>query len=96
MVFDSDGAGRSFNGVGESGRAGADERAQAAGLFGNRAWGLYSAGLAYFSYTSRSAEAVLYYTLSYGLTTIGAFGVVGVVERATGSDRLDAFWAAQA
>ena len=48
-------------------------------------------GLAYFSYTSRSAEAVLYYTLSYGLTTIGAFGVVGEVERATGSDRLDAF-----
>lgn len=39
----------------------------------------------------RSAEAVLYYILTYGLTTIGAFGVVGVVERATGSDRLDAF-----
>ena len=40
---------------------------------------------------SRSAAAVLYYILSYGLTTIGAFGVVGVVERATGSDRMDAF-----
>ncbi len=38
-----------------------------------------------------SANAVLYYILSYGLTTIGAFGVVGVVERATGSDRMDAF-----
>ena len=38
-----------------------------------------------------SANAVLYYILTYGLTTIGAFGVVGVVERATGSDRLDAF-----
>jgi NADH-quinone oxidoreductase subunit N len=37
------------------------------------------------------ATAVLYYILSYGLTTIGAFGVVGVVERATGSDRMDAF-----
>jgi NADH-quinone oxidoreductase subunit N len=37
------------------------------------------------------AAAVLYYILSYGLTTIGAFGVVGVVERATGSDRMDAF-----
>ena len=36
-------------------------------------------------------KAVLYYILTYGLTTIGAFGVVGVVERATGSDRLDAF-----
>jgi NADH-quinone oxidoreductase subunit N len=29
--------------------------------------------------------------LTYGLTTIGAFGVVGVVERATGSDKLDSF-----
>ncbi len=38
-----------------------------------------------------SANAVLFYVLTYGLTTIGAFGVVGVVERATGSDRLDAF-----
>jgi NADH-quinone oxidoreductase subunit N len=38
-----------------------------------------------------SANAVLYYILTYGLTTIGAFGVVGVVERATGSDKLDAF-----
>ncbi len=39
----------------------------------------------------RSANAVLYYVLTYGLTTIGAFGVVSVVERATGSDRLDSF-----
>jgi NADH-quinone oxidoreductase subunit N len=39
----------------------------------------------------RSAFAVLYYILTYALTTIAAFGVVGVVERATGSDRLDAF-----
>ncbi|HEY1902508.1 MAG TPA: proton-conducting transporter membrane subunit, partial [Terracidiphilus sp.] len=39
--------------------------------------------------TYRSASAVLYYVLTYGLTTIGAFGVIGVVERATGSDRLD-------
>jgi NADH-quinone oxidoreductase subunit N len=38
-----------------------------------------------------SEKAVLYYVLTYGLTTIGAFGVVSVVERATGSDRLDAF-----
>ncbi len=38
-----------------------------------------------------SANAVLYYILTYGLTTIGAFGVVGVVERATGSDKMDAF-----
>ena len=38
-----------------------------------------------------SAQAILYYIVTYGLTTIGAFGVVGVVERATGSDKLDAF-----
>ncbi|MDE3064014.1 MAG: NADH-quinone oxidoreductase subunit N, partial [Acidobacteriota bacterium] len=45
----------------------------------------------YFSYTPRSAAAILYYVLTYGLTTIGAFAVVAVVERATGSDRLEAF-----
>jgi NADH-quinone oxidoreductase subunit N len=39
----------------------------------------------------RSTNAVLYYVLTYGLTTIGAFGVIGVVERATGSDKLDSF-----
>ena len=47
--------------------------------------------LAYFSQSSTTGAAVLYYILTYGLTTIGAFGVVGVVERATGSDRMDAF-----
>src|SRR5262249_8945008 len=36
-------------------------------------------------------NAVLYYILTYGLTTIGAFGVVAVVERETGSDQVDAF-----
>ncbi len=41
--------------------------------------------------TSRTFFAVLYYIVTYGLTTIGAFGVVSVVERATGSDRLDSF-----
>src|ERR1700723_2453129 len=39
----------------------------------------------------RSTNAVLFYVLTYALTTIGAFGVVSVVERATGSDRLDSF-----
>jgi NADH-quinone oxidoreductase subunit N len=34
---------------------------------------------------------VLFYVLTYGLTIIGAFSVVSVVERATGSDRLDSF-----
>ena len=47
--------------------------------------------LAYFSHSQRSADAVLYYIVTYGLTTIGAFGVIGVVERASGSDRMDAF-----
>lgn len=44
-----------------------------------------------FGAANRSTDAVLYYILTYGLTTIGAFGVVSVVERATGSDRMDAF-----
>ncbi|MGH9605749.1 MAG: NADH-quinone oxidoreductase subunit N [Terracidiphilus sp.] len=48
-------------------------------------------GLAYFSYSPRSTEAILYYVVTYGLTTVGAFAVVDVVERATGSDRMDAF-----
>jgi len=48
-------------------------------------------GLAFFSTTNLSSQAILYYIVTYGLTTIGAFGAVGVVERATGSDKLDAF-----
>jgi len=48
-------------------------------------------GLAFFGWTNLSAQAILYYILTYGLTTIGAFGVVGVVERAMGSDKMDAF-----
>ena len=47
--------------------------------------------VAFFSYSPLSTNAILYYILTYGLTTIGAFGAVAVVERATGSDRLDAF-----
>lgn len=45
--------------------------------------------LAYFS--DRSRNALLYYIVTYAVTTIGAFGVVGVVERATGTDRFDGF-----
>jgi NADH-quinone oxidoreductase subunit N len=48
-------------------------------------------GLAFFSYSDRSAQAILYYIFTYGLTTVGAFGVISVVESATGSDKLDAF-----
>jgi len=47
--------------------------------------------LAYFSHSTASTYAVLYYILTYGLTTVGAFGAVSVVERAGGSDRMDAF-----
>lgn len=47
--------------------------------------------VAFFSYSPLSTNAILYYILTYGLTTIGAFGVISVVERATGSDKLDAF-----
>jgi NADH-quinone oxidoreductase subunit N len=47
--------------------------------------------LAFFSYSPLSANAVLYYVLTYGLTTVGAFAVVAVVERQTGSDRMDSF-----
>ena len=47
--------------------------------------------LAFFTYSPLSTNAILYYILTYGLTTIGAFGVVSVVERDSGSDRLDAF-----
>ena len=48
-------------------------------------------GLAFFGWSNASAQAILYYIVTYGLTTIGAFGVVGVVERATGIDKLDSF-----
>jgi len=43
------------------------------------------------AHTPQSGAAVLYYTLTYALTIVGAFGLIAVVERSTGSDRLDAF-----
>ena len=43
------------------------------------------------AHTAQSGAAVLYYALTYALTTVGAFGVIALVERATGSDKLDAF-----
>ncbi|MGA2352408.1 MAG: NADH-quinone oxidoreductase subunit N [Terracidiphilus sp.] len=52
------------------------------------AWIFYGSAL---NPAIRMNNAVVYYVLTYGLTTIGAFGVVSVVERATGSDRLDSF-----
>ena len=47
--------------------------------------------LALVSHTEQSFGALLYYALTYALTTIGAFGVVAVVEAKTGSDKLSAF-----
>jgi NADH-quinone oxidoreductase subunit N len=41
--------------------------------------------------TRPTLQAVLFYVLTYGLTTVGAFGVVGVVEQATGSASMDSF-----
>ena len=43
------------------------------------------------AHTAQSGAAVLYYALTYALTTVGAFGVIAIVERSAGSDRLDAF-----
>jgi len=43
------------------------------------------------SHTEQSFGALLYYALTYALTTIGAFGVVAVVEATTGSDKLSDF-----
>jgi len=43
------------------------------------------------AHTLQSGSAVLYYALTYALTTVGAFGVVAIVERSAGSDRFDAF-----
>jgi NADH-quinone oxidoreductase subunit N len=47
--------------------------------------------LALVSHTEQSFDALLYYALTYALTTIGAFGVVSVVETKTGGDKLSDF-----
>ena len=65
------------------------------GIATQRAYSGQGSPIEFFQSTTgpalRSANAVLFYILTYGLTTIGAFGVVSVVERATGSDRIDSF-----
>ncbi len=43
------------------------------------------------AHTERSFEALLYYALTYALTTVGAFGVVAVVEDQVGGDTLADF-----
>jgi NADH-quinone oxidoreductase subunit N len=47
--------------------------------------------LSLVSHTEQSFDALLYYSLTYALTTIGAFGVVAVVESKTGGDKLSDF-----
>ena len=39
----------------------------------------------------QSLAALVYYVITYGLATLGAFGVVSIVERQTGGDRLSDF-----
>ena len=43
------------------------------------------------SHTDQSLDALLYYAITYALTVLGAFGVVAVVEEATGGDTLSDF-----
>jgi len=47
--------------------------------------------LALLTHTDQAYQALLYYAITYALTTIGAFAVVAVVEHATGSDQLANF-----
>jgi NADH-quinone oxidoreductase subunit N len=43
------------------------------------------------SHTDQSFRALLYYAITYGLTVLGAFGVVALVEEQTGGDSLSDF-----
>jgi hypothetical protein len=47
--------------------------------------------LAVLSHDKEAVAALLYYAVTYGLTTIGAFGVVAVVEDRAGDDKLSSF-----
>jgi NADH-quinone oxidoreductase subunit N len=47
--------------------------------------------LGILSHTGQSFSALLYYAITYALTVLGAFGVVAVVEAATGGDTLSDF-----
>jgi NADH-quinone oxidoreductase subunit N len=47
--------------------------------------------LGVLSNTPLSASAMMFYVITYALTTIGAFGVVFVVEEATGGDAIKNF-----
>ncbi len=47
--------------------------------------------LALVAHTQQSLAALLYYVVTYALATLGAFGVVAIVEQRTGGDRLSDF-----
>jgi NADH-quinone oxidoreductase subunit N len=47
--------------------------------------------LAVMGHSERGLASLVYYVITYGLTTLGAFGVVAVVQRQTGGDRLSDF-----
>jgi len=47
--------------------------------------------LAIVAHTQQSLSALLYYVFTYALATLGAFGVVAIVEQQTGGDRLAHF-----
>jgi len=47
--------------------------------------------LGVLSNTTASRSALMFYVITYGVTVIGAFGVVTVVEEATGGDALKSF-----
>ena len=47
--------------------------------------------LAILAHNDQSLASLIYYAVTYGLTTIGAFGVVAVVEQGTGGEKLSDF-----
>ena len=47
--------------------------------------------LAVLAHDEQAMSSLIYYTLTYGLTTIGAFGVIAAVEDKLGSDSLQSF-----
>ncbi len=47
--------------------------------------------LGILSHTQQSLAALIFYAVTYALTTIGAFGVVAVVEAGAGDDKLSSF-----
>ena len=47
--------------------------------------------LAVLTHNGESLASLIYYTVTYGLTTVGAFGVVAVVEQQTGGETFSNF-----